>query len=89
MILCKKGEAVSFEIGENRGKENATNVSKKHKIILVYRFYMKINTLKLLEWGGVFTAILYSFLIAFNINLEFFGFFTITNIRIINWFLVF
>jgi hypothetical protein len=35
---------------------------------------MKINTSKLLEWGGVFTAILYSLLIAFNINLEFLGF---------------
>ena len=35
---------------------------------------MKINTSKLLEWGGVFTAILYSFLIAFNINAEFIGF---------------
>ena len=28
---------------------------------------MKINTSKLLEWGGVITAILYSTLIAFNI----------------------
>ena len=35
---------------------------------------MKINTFKLLEWGGVFTAILYSLLIALNINLEFLGF---------------
>ena len=35
---------------------------------------MKINTSKLLEWGGVITAILYSFLIAFNINAEFIGF---------------
>jgi nicotinamide riboside transporter PnuC len=35
---------------------------------------MKINTSKFLEWGGVFTAILYSFLIAFNINAEFLGF---------------
>ena len=35
---------------------------------------MKINTSKLLEWGGVITAILYSTLIAFNINLEFLGF---------------
>ena len=35
---------------------------------------MKINTSKLLEWGGVFTAILYSFIIAFNINSEFVGF---------------
>ena len=35
---------------------------------------MKINTSKILEWGGVFTAILYSFLIAFNINAEFLGF---------------
>lgn len=35
---------------------------------------MKINTSKLLEWGGVFTAILYSFIIALNINAEFLGF---------------
>ena len=35
---------------------------------------MKINTSKLLEWCGVITAILYSVLIALNINLEFFGF---------------
>jgi nicotinamide riboside transporter PnuC len=35
---------------------------------------MKINTSKLLEWGGVFTAILYSFIIALNINAEFAGF---------------
>ena len=35
---------------------------------------MKINTSKLLEWGGVFTAILYSLLIALNIDLEFLGF---------------
>jgi len=35
---------------------------------------MKIKTLKLLEWGGVITAILYCFLIALNINLEFLGF---------------
>tara|TARA_B110000116_G_scaffold68616_1_gene59170 strand:+ start:119 stop:352 length:234 start_codon:yes stop_codon:yes gene_type:complete len=35
---------------------------------------MKINTSKLLEWGGVITAILYSLLIALNINLEFLGF---------------
>ena len=35
---------------------------------------MQINTSKLLEWGGVITAILYSFLIAFNINAEFLGF---------------
>ena len=35
---------------------------------------MKINTSKLLEWGGVITAILYSFLIAINVDLEFFGF---------------
>ena len=36
---------------------------------------MKINTQKLLEWGGVITAILYSLLIALNIELEFLGFF--------------
>ena len=36
---------------------------------------MKINTSKLLEWCGVITAILYSLLIALNINAEFFGFF--------------
>ena len=35
---------------------------------------MKVNTSKFLEWGGVITAILYSFLIALNINLEFLGF---------------
>ena len=35
---------------------------------------MKINTSKLLEWGGVITAILYSFLISLNIDLEFLGF---------------
>ena len=35
---------------------------------------MKINTSKLLEWGGVITAILYSLLIALNVNLEFLGF---------------
>ena len=35
---------------------------------------MKTKTLKLLEWGGVITAILYSLLIAFNIDLEFIGF---------------
>ena len=35
---------------------------------------MRINTSKLLEWGGVITAILYSVLIALNIDLEFLGF---------------
>ena len=35
---------------------------------------MKINTSKLLEWGGVITAILYCVLIALNIDLEFLGF---------------
>ena len=35
---------------------------------------MKIYTSKLLEWGGVITAILYSLLIALNIDLEFLGF---------------
>ena len=35
---------------------------------------MKISTSKFLEWGGVITAILYSFLIALNIDLEFLGF---------------
>ena len=29
---------------------------------------------KFLEWSGVFTAILYSLLVAFNIGLEFLGF---------------
>ena len=29
---------------------------------------------KILEWGGVITAILYSLLVAFNIGLEFFAF---------------
>jgi hypothetical protein len=36
---------------------------------------MKINTSKLLEWCGVITAILYSLLIALNVDLEFLGFF--------------
>ena len=35
---------------------------------------MNIRTSKLLEWGGVITAILYSTVIALNINLEFLGF---------------
>ena len=35
---------------------------------------MNIKPLKLLEWGGVITAILYSLLIALHINLEFLGF---------------
>ena len=35
---------------------------------------MKLYSLKFLEWGGVFTAILYSLLIALNLNLEFLGF---------------
>ena len=35
---------------------------------------MRINTLKILEWGGVTTAILYSLLVAFNIGAEFIGF---------------
>ena len=35
---------------------------------------MKINTSKLLEWCGVITAILYSLLIALNVDLEFLGF---------------
>ena len=35
---------------------------------------MKINTSKLLEWGGVITAILYTLLIAFNIGAELIGF---------------
>ena len=30
--------------------------------------------LKILEWSGVITAILYSLLVAFNIGLEFFAF---------------
>ena len=48
---------------------------------------MKINPLKLLEWGGVITAILYSLLIALNINLEFFGFFLLllSSILIGSW----
>ena len=33
---------------------------------------MSLN--KFLEWGGVITAILYSLLIAFNIDAEFIGF---------------
>lgn len=35
---------------------------------------MKVNTSKILEWGGVITAILYSLLIALKIDLEFLGF---------------
>ena len=35
---------------------------------------MKINTSKFLEWGGVITAILYSILIALNIDLEILAF---------------
>jgi hypothetical protein len=35
---------------------------------------VKLNTSKILEWGGVFTAILYSIFIALNINLEVLGF---------------
>ena len=35
---------------------------------------MKIKTSKILEWGGVITAILYSLIIALNINKEFLGF---------------
>ena len=35
---------------------------------------MKVNTSKFLEWGGAITAILYSLLIALNVNLEFLGF---------------
>ena len=34
-----------------------------------------MNTSKYLEWGGVITAILYSLLIALNINFEFLAFF--------------
>ena len=30
---------------------------------------------KILEWGGVITAILYSLLVAFNVGAEFFAFF--------------
>ena len=30
---------------------------------------------KILEWGGVITAILYSMLVAFNVGVEFFAFF--------------
>ena len=36
---------------------------------------MNLNSSKFLEWGGVFTAILYSFLVAFNIGYEFLAFF--------------
>ena len=35
---------------------------------------MKINTSKFLEWGGVITAMLYSILIALNLNFEIIGF---------------
>ena len=36
---------------------------------------MNLNSSHLLEWGGVITAILYSFLVAFNIGFEFLAFF--------------
>ena len=36
--------------------------------------FINLKSLKFLEWGGVLTAILYSFLIALNIELEFLGF---------------
>ena len=36
---------------------------------------MKINTSKILEWGGAITAIVYSLLVSFNIGAEFLGFF--------------
>ena len=36
---------------------------------------MKINTSKILEWGGAITAIIYSLLVSFNIGAEFLGFF--------------
>ena len=36
---------------------------------------MKINTSKMLEWGGAITAIIYSLLVSFNIGAEFIGFF--------------
>ena len=51
---------------------------------------MKINTSKLLEWGGVITAILYSLLIALNINAEFIGFslLLISAIMIAAWSLI-
>ena len=35
---------------------------------------MKINTSKMLEWGGAITAIIYSLLVSFNIGAEFLGF---------------
>ena len=33
-----------------------------------------MNKRKILEWGGVFLAIIYSLLVAFNIGSEFLGF---------------
>ena len=36
--------------------------------------FVKINTLKILEWGGVITAILFSLLVALNIGAEFVSF---------------
>ncbi len=36
---------------------------------------MKINTSVFLEWSGAITAIIYSFLVSFNIGAEFLGFF--------------
>ena len=35
---------------------------------------MKIKSSFILEWGGVLTAILYSFLVSLNIGTEFYGF---------------
>ena len=35
---------------------------------------MNLNSSRLLEWGGVITAILYSFFVAFNIGYEFLAF---------------
>ncbi len=36
---------------------------------------MKINTSRILEWGGAITAIIYSLLVSFNIGAEFLAFF--------------
>jgi hypothetical protein len=49
---------------------------------------MKINTSKLIEWGGVITAILSTLIIAFNIGAELIGFLLlfISAILITLWF---
>ena len=54
-------------------EEKKTQLTLK-KLNFFIRGIVKLNTSKILEWGGVFTAILYSIFIALNINLEVLGF---------------